>query len=134
MNMIRHWGGGYYETDEFYDICDELGIMVWQDFMFGNDWQPGTYAFRENVERRPRTRSRVCATIPASSFGAATMRPKTRCQWEQGAISSMRLMLEAQCADLAGLSRCSSASIIPRVVERLESGDPLLAQFAERRL
>jgi beta-mannosidase len=51
MNMIRHWGGGYYETDEFYDICDELGIMIWQDFMFGNDWQPGTYAFKQNVER-----------------------------------------------------------------------------------
>jgi beta-mannosidase len=51
MNMIRHWGGGYYETDEFYDLCDELGIMVWQDFMFGNDWQPGTYAFKQNVEK-----------------------------------------------------------------------------------
>ena len=50
MNMIRHWGGGYYETDEFYEICDELGIMVWQDFMFGNDWQPGTYAFKLNIE------------------------------------------------------------------------------------
>jgi len=49
MNMIRHWGGGYYETDEFYSICDELGIMVWQDFMFGNEWQPGTYDFKENV-------------------------------------------------------------------------------------
>jgi beta-mannosidase len=51
MNMIRHWGGGYYETDEFYDMCDELGIMVWEDFMFGNDWQPGTYAFKQNVEK-----------------------------------------------------------------------------------
>jgi beta-mannosidase len=51
MNMIRHWGGGYYETDEFYDLCDELGIMIWQDFMFGNDWQPGTYAFKQNVEK-----------------------------------------------------------------------------------
>jgi beta-mannosidase len=51
MNMVRHWGGGYYETDEFYDLCDELGIMVWQDFMFGNDWQPGTYAFKQNVEQ-----------------------------------------------------------------------------------
>jgi len=50
MNMIRHWGGGYYETQEFYDLCDELGIMIWQDFMFGNDWQPGTYAFKQNVE------------------------------------------------------------------------------------
>ncbi len=51
MNMVRHWGGGYYETEEFYDICDELGIMIWQDFMFGNDWQPGTYAFKQEVER-----------------------------------------------------------------------------------
>jgi beta-mannosidase len=50
MNMIRHWGGGYYETQEFYDLCDELGIMIWQDFMFGNDWQPGAYVFKQNVE------------------------------------------------------------------------------------
>jgi beta-mannosidase len=50
MNMIRHWGGGYYESEEFYAICDELGLMVWQDFMFGNDWQPGTYEFKQNIE------------------------------------------------------------------------------------
>ena len=49
MNMIRIWGGGYYETQQFYEICDELGIMVWQDFMFGNPWQPGTYSFKQNV-------------------------------------------------------------------------------------
>jgi len=49
MNMIRHWGGGYYESDEFYTLCDELGIMIWQDFMFGNKWMPGTYDFKQNV-------------------------------------------------------------------------------------
>ena len=54
MNMIRHWGGGYYETQEFYDTCDELGIMVWQDFMFGNDWQPGTYDFKQQVQKEVR--------------------------------------------------------------------------------
>ncbi|GGH17190.1 beta-mannosidase [Silvibacterium dinghuense] len=49
MNAIRDWGGGYYETDEFYELCDELGIMVWQDMMFGNDWQPGTYDFKQEI-------------------------------------------------------------------------------------
>ena len=49
MNIIRIWGGGYYETQEFYELCDEMGIMVWQDFMFGNPWQPGTLSFKQNV-------------------------------------------------------------------------------------
>lgn len=34
MNMIRIWGGGYYESDEFYNACDERGILIWQDFQF----------------------------------------------------------------------------------------------------
>jgi beta-mannosidase len=51
MNMVREWGGGYYESDDFYDICDELGIMVWQEFAFGGDMIPGDVAFQENVRR-----------------------------------------------------------------------------------
>lgn len=50
MNMLRSWGGGYYERDAFFDAADELGLMVWQDFMFGGGMQPAyDPAFRANV-------------------------------------------------------------------------------------
>lgn len=49
MNMIRIWGGGFYEADWFYDLCDRLGLMVWQDFMFACNLYPCTDDFLDNV-------------------------------------------------------------------------------------
>jgi beta-mannosidase len=49
FNILRVWGGGIYEQDVFYELCDEYGIMVWQDFMFACSMYPGDQAFLDNV-------------------------------------------------------------------------------------
>jgi beta-mannosidase len=49
LNLVRIWGGGYYESDAFYDLCDELGLMVWQEFAFGGALVPGDLPFQNNV-------------------------------------------------------------------------------------
>ena len=50
MNMLRHWGGGQFEHEEFYNICDSLGLMLWHDFMFSCAIYPSDKRFLDEVE------------------------------------------------------------------------------------
>ena len=66
MNMVRSWGGGYYESDDFFDLADELGLLVWQDFMFGGGMQPAyDDAFRANVVAEARDQMRRLRNHPS---------------------------------------------------------------------
>ncbi|WP_269541121.1 beta-mannosidase [Cerasicoccus fimbriatus] len=68
MNCVRVWGGGIYESEDFYDLCDELGLMVWQDFMFSCILVPADRSFLKSVKVEAeqqviRLRDRACLAL-----------------------------------------------------------------------
>ena len=86
MNMLRVWGGGRYEAGWFYDLCDELGLMVWQDFMFSCHIYPADEAFLADVaievrEQALRLHHHACIALWCGDnelIGALTWFPETR--------------------------------------------------------
>jgi beta-mannosidase len=86
MNMIRIWGGGRYEPDWFYDLCDEMGLMIWHDFMFACHIYPSDQAFLDDVaievaEQAKRLHHHASVVLWCGDnelIGALTWFPETR--------------------------------------------------------
>jgi beta-mannosidase len=119
MNMIRHWGGGYYETDEFYSICDELGLMIWQDFQFGNDWQPGLYSWKLNIEAEAEDQVRRLRNHPSITLWSGNNETEAAMTWggKDKLPADVRFqMWQDYLTEFSG--------ILPRVVARLNPETP----------
>ncbi|MBG6237324.1 beta-mannosidase [Mycetocola sp. CAN_C7] len=65
MNLLRVWGGGLYESDDFYDACDELGVLVWQDFLFACAAYAEEDPLRSEVEAEARQAITRLSTHPS---------------------------------------------------------------------
>jgi len=86
MNMLRVWGGGQYEFDYFYELCDRYGIMVWQDFMFACSAYPSDTDFLQNVKNEVEYQVKRLKDHPSivlwcgnnEDLGALTWFPETR--------------------------------------------------------
>lgn len=65
MNMLRVWGGGIYPPNEFYQACDSLGIMVWQDFMFACSMYPWDIEFIDNVRHEAKEQIQRLSRYPS---------------------------------------------------------------------
>ena len=99
MNMIRVWGGGRYEPTWFYDICDELGLMVWQDFMFACNTYPSTSDFlaevrAEVIDNVNRIQHHVCLALWCGDnelIGTLTWFKETRADRDRYLVNYDRL-------------------------------------------
>ncbi len=86
FNTVRIWGGGYYPWDYFYDICDELGLMVWQDLLYACAYYDLTPEFAKSIRKETEQNVRrlrhhaslalICGNNEMESFHVAAMRLK----------------------------------------------------------
>ncbi len=86
MNMVRVWGGGQYENDIFYDLCDQLGLLIWHDMMFSCALYPSNKEFLEEVRSEIQYQVRRLKEHPSIALwcgnnedvGALTWYPESR--------------------------------------------------------
>lgn len=87
LNMVRVWGGGIYESDDFFDACDEYGMLVWHDFMFACGDFPTYKEFLENVQKEAEVQVRRLRSRASLALLAGGNEDFMLADWEKYASS-----------------------------------------------
>ena len=121
MNTIRVWGGGIYENDLFYQLCDEKGLLVWQDFMLSQTTHPISQDFLDNVQAEAvdnvrRLRNHSCIALWYGNEGKSLKNP--------GANQADTVLVSAANRQIFG-------TILPAVVREYSPATPYLKSLAE---
>lgn len=123
MNMLRVWGGGTYEDDYFYDLCDLNGILVWQDFMFACSMYPGDAAFLENVRQEAVCNVRRLCNHPCIALWVGNNEMDSAWQNDvpEGGWGWKQTYTEAQRGEMWAAYKAVFLDILPEVVAAHDS-------------
>lgn len=120
MNMLRVWGGGIYEEDRFYDLADEHGILIWQDFMFAIGMFPGDSVFLDNVRREAEDNVRRLRNHPSLALWCGNNEIDEA--WHNWGWPRQYGYTPAQEAEVWGIYERIFHDILPGVVTALDPG------------
>ncbi|MBD3394857.1 MAG: hypothetical protein GF418_04445 [Chitinivibrionales bacterium] len=113
--MLRIWGGGIYEKDSFYDLCDEMGIMVFQDFMFACGMYPQSREFLSTVGREARYQVDRLASHPSIVVWSGGNENDSVFHWLKGDGKPIRFRHDR-----------ISRSVLPRAVREMDGTRPYI--------
>ncbi len=124
MNMLRVWGGGYYGTDRFYEMADERGIMLWQEFMFSDAMYPHDKAFFDNVHQEAVDQVRRLRNHPSIVLWCGNNEIESAWHsWPEFAAVVDKMPPKRRDEEWGGYMHLFSG-ILPQVVARYSPGTP----------
>ncbi|MBQ6770326.1 MAG: glycoside hydrolase family 2 protein [Bacteroidales bacterium] len=122
FNMLRIWGGGIYPSDDFFNICDSLGILVWEDFMYAGTMYPYDEAFFENARIEAEEQVKRLASHPSLALWCGG-NEVSEGYYNWGWQKSLNWSEEDDKAIKAGYDRLFE-SLLPQVVEKFDGTRP----------